>query len=184
MSVAHWAYNSLLEFHQENSRVSELLLGAVAQQVAVSMLARYLDRLWVAMRWVAQALQGSSLRLLEWARLCCAASKDLDAVTTILPATTIPFSQRFPGPHSATLSRLTSASISLCLVVGNKDASEQGGCSFGATKEPVCTRFQNSRTSKMAFRYSSKQALHSKSRPPVYSSLFCVSMPRLSSCRS
>ncbi|XP_006746903.1 synaptogyrin-1 [Leptonychotes weddellii] len=75
------------------------------------------------MRRAARAMQGSGLRPLQWAKLCCANSKDLDAVTTILPATTIPFSRRVPGPNSATMSRVTPACISLCLVVGDEDAS-------------------------------------------------------------
>lgn len=57
------------------------------------------------------------------------------------------------------MSRVTPACISLRLVVGDEDASEQGGgCSFGATEVPVGTRFQSSRTGKMAFMGSSKQA--------------------------
>lgn len=160
LSVAQWAYYSLVNFRHENSRALELLLRAVLQQVAVSLLVRYLEKLLVAMGQVAQAMQHSGLRPLEWARSCWAAPKDLDAVTAILPATTVPLSQRFPGPDPAILSRLTLASISLCLRVRDKDASkEKGGCRFGATNMPIHTRFQSHRTSKMAFRASSKQAL-------------------------
>lgn len=137
-----------------------LLLRAVLQQVAVSLLVRCLDKLWVAMGWVARAKPGSGLQPLEWARLCREASKDLDAITTVLPATTVPFSQRFPGPDPATLSRLPPASISLCLVVADKDTSKgEGGRGCAASKVPISTRFQSHRTSKMAFRSSSKQAL-------------------------
>ncbi|KAF5928110.1 hypothetical protein HPG69_017650 [Diceros bicornis minor] len=160
LSVAPWAYSSLVDFHHENSKALELLLRAVLQQVAVSLLVRCLDELWVAVGQVARAMRGSGLQPLEWARLCQAAPKDLDAVTAVLPAPTVPFSQRFPGPDPATLSRLTPASISLCLVVGDKDASkDERGCGFGATEVPISTRFQGNRTSKMAFRSSSKQAL-------------------------
>lgn len=160
LSMAQRASYSLANFHHENSKAVELLLRAILQQVAVPLLLCCLDRLWVAMRWAAWAMQGSGLQPLEWAKLCWADSKDLDAVTTILPATTTPFSQCFPGPNSATLSGVTVASISLCLMVGDKGASKQeGGCSFGATEVPISTRFLSSRTSKMAFRCSSKQAL-------------------------
>ena len=52
------------------------------------------------------------------------------------------------------------ASIITCLVGGGKDASKgKGGCGFGAAKVPISTRFQINRTSKMAFRSPSKQAL-------------------------
>ncbi|XP_039718953.1 uncharacterized protein LOC120602800 [Pteropus medius] len=159
LSVAQWAYYSLVNFRHENSKALELLLRAVLQQVAVSLLVRCLERLLVAMGQVARVMQHSGLRPLEWARPCGAASKDLDAVTAILPATTVPLSQRFPGPNPAILSRLTLASISLCLRIRDKDASKgKGGCKFGATNMPIHTRFQSNRTSKMAFR-SSKQAL-------------------------
>lgn len=160
LSVAQWAYYGLADFHQENSKVLGLLLRAVLQQVAVSLLVRCLDKLWVAMGWVARAKPGSGLQPLEWARLCREASKDLDAITTVLPATTVPFSQRFPGPDPATLSRLPPASISLCLVVADKDTSKgEGGRGCATSKVPISTRFQSHRTSKMAFRSSSKQAL-------------------------
>ncbi|KAB1269576.1 hypothetical protein Cadr_000017457 [Camelus dromedarius] len=150
----------LVDFHRENSKALELLLGTVLQQVAASLLVRCLDRLWVAMRQVTRAMRGSGLQSLGKAGLCPAASKDLDAVTTILPAPTIPLSQCFPGPDPATLSRLTPASINLCLVAGDKDASEgQGGCGLGVTKVPISTRFQSCRTGKMAFSSSPKQAL-------------------------
>lgn len=160
LSVAQWAYYSLVNFRHENSKALELLLRAVLQQLAVSLLVRCLERLLVAVGQVAWAMQHSGLRPLEWARPCWAASKDLDAVTAILPATTVPLSQRFPGPDPAIPSRLTLASISLCLRVRDKDASKgKGGCRFGATNTPIHTRIQSNRTSKMAFRSSSKQAL-------------------------
>lgn len=160
LSMAQWAYYSLADFHHQNSKALELLLRAMLQQVAVSLLLHCLNRLWAAVEQVARAMWGSGLQSLGWARLCRAASKDLDVVTTTLPATSIPFSQRFPGPDPATLSRLTAASISLCLVVGDKDASKgEGGCGLGANKVPVSTRFQSNRTSRMAFKSSSKQAL-------------------------
>lgn len=138
----------------------EQLLQAVLQQVAVSLLVHCIGKLWVALGQVAQAMWYSGLRSLQWARLCWAGSKDLDAVTTVLRATTVPFSQRFPGPDLATLSQLTPASISLYIMVGDKDASKgKGGCGFGATKVPISTRFQSNRTSKMASSSSSQQML-------------------------
>ena len=103
LSVAQWAYYSLVDSHHENCKALELLLRAVLQQVAVSLLLRCQDRLWVIVGQVAQAPQGSGLQSLGWAGLCGAPSKDLDAVTTVLPVTTIPFSQHFPGPDPATL---------------------------------------------------------------------------------
>lgn len=160
LSVAQCAYYSLVDFHHEHSKALELLPQAVLQQTAVSLLLRCLDGLWVAMGQVARATWGGGLRSLGWARLCKAPSKDLDAVTTVLPVTTIPFSQRFPGPDPATLSGLRPASISLRLVVEDKDASEgEGGCGLGASKVPISTRFHSSSTSKMNFRSSSRQAL-------------------------
>ncbi|KAF6119561.1 hypothetical protein HJG60_010047 [Phyllostomus discolor] len=160
LSVAQWAYYGLASFRHENSKALEKMLWAVLQQVTVSLLVRCLDKLWMALGWVAQATRCSGLQPLGWARLSGATSKDLDAVTAILPATTVPFSQRFPGPDPAALSRLMPASVILCLVGGDKDASKgKGGCSFGATEVPISTRFQIDRTSKMAFRSPSKQAL-------------------------
>lgn len=160
LPVTQWAYYSLASFHGENNKALGLPLRAVLQQVAVSLLVRGLDRLWVAVGWVGRAMRGRAPRPPEWARLRGADSKDLDAVTAIRPATPIPFSQPFLGPDAAALSRLPPVPISLCLMVGDKVArGQEGGCGFGATQVPVSIRFQNSRTSKVAFRCSSRQGL-------------------------
>lgn len=49
LSMAQWAYCSPSSFHHENSKTVELLLRAVLKQVAVSLLLRCLDKLWMAM---------------------------------------------------------------------------------------------------------------------------------------
>ncbi|XP_023584685.1 synaptogyrin-1 [Trichechus manatus latirostris] len=139
LSTAQWAYRSLADFHHEKSKAVKLLLRAVLQQVVVSLLACCLDRLQVAMGQVARAMQCSGLQPLEWTT-----SEDLNAVTAVLPATAVPFSRCFHGPEPAPKSRLSPACISLCLVVGDEEASEaKGGCGFGATGMPISTRFQS-----------------------------------------
>lgn len=55
LSVAQWAYYGLASFRYENSKALKKLLWAVLQQVTVSLLVRCLDKLWVALGWVAQA---------------------------------------------------------------------------------------------------------------------------------
>lgn len=160
LPVAQWACCSLVSPRQENGKALEQMLRAVLQQVAVSLLVCCLDKLQGPLGRGAQAMRCSGLLPLERARLCWAASEDLDAVTSILPALTVPFSRRFPGPDPATLSRLPAASIRLCLVAGSKDAGKGGGgCRVGTTKLPVSSRFQSNGTSKMAVGASPKQAL-------------------------
>lgn len=160
-SMAQWAFYSLLDSPHENSRAVELLLlRVVLQPVAMALLARFQDRMWAAMGWVARAIRERGLKLLGPASLCWAGSKDLDAITTNLPATTVPFSQRFPGPDPAALRKLPSASISLCVVNGDTDTKGgQGGRGLGATSIPLSTRFQSSRLNRRAARRSSRQAL-------------------------
>lgn len=82
---AQWAGCSLVSSRQENSKALEQLLRAVLQQVVMSLLVCCLDKLWGTLGQVAQAMRCSGLQPLERARLCWAASKDLDAATTILP---------------------------------------------------------------------------------------------------
>ncbi|VTJ57229.1 Hypothetical predicted protein [Marmota monax] len=159
-SMAQWAFYSLVDSQHESNKALELLLRVVLQPVVMALLARCQDRLWAAAVWVARAVRGGGLKLLGPSRLCWAGSKDLDAVTTSLPATTVPFSQRFPGPDPAALSKLPSASISLCVVNGDTNTRQgEGGCGFGATNIPLSTRFQSSRPSRRATRWSSRQAL-------------------------
>ncbi|XP_058529714.1 large ribosomal subunit protein uL3 [Ochotona princeps] len=64
--------------------------------------------------------------------------------TSNLEPTTTPLSRRFQGPDPATLRTCMPASISLCLVAGDMDASEvEAGDGFGATGVPLNTRFQS-----------------------------------------
>lgn len=160
LSLAPWAYYGLANFHGEIDEALELPPRAVLQQAAASLLVRCLDRPWLAMERVGRAMRGRGLQPPEWARVPWADSKDWDSVTAVLPATPTPFSQHFPGPDPATPSRLPLASISLCLMFGDKNASgREGGPPLGAPEVPISTRFQNSRTSKMASKCSSRQAL-------------------------
>lgn len=79
--MAQWAYYSLADVRHENSKALELLLHMVLRQVAMSLLVRCLDRLWVALGQATWSVRGSGLQPLQWARL---RRVDLEAVTTVL----------------------------------------------------------------------------------------------------
>lgn len=169
LTVAQQARYSLVRFPHKNSKALELLLRAVLQQVAVSLLVRCLDRVLgghgagALNPWSGPGYAGQPPK--TWMRLPLSFQPPLFLLASASLHLSLP----------STLSRLTSASTGLHLKVGDKDASKgKGGCNSGATEVPISTRFQSNRTSKMALRSSSRQVLAQQAKAPCshYSSAY------------